>query len=48
MDIALVMRSVKTGLYSKDDDLCLKAVKFIERIMLTVHRREKPDLYNMF
>jgi len=48
MEVALVMRSVKAGLYSKDDDLCLKAVKFIERIMLTVHRKEKPDLYNMF
>jgi hypothetical protein len=48
MEVALVMRSVKAGLYSKDDDLCLKAVKFLERIIQTVSRIEKPDLFNMF
>jgi hypothetical protein len=47
VEVALIMRCIKAGLYSPDTTLCRKALAVMQRIVLDI-RRNNPDLYREF
>jgi len=47
MEIALVLRSIKAGLYSPDFDLCQIAVRFLTMTVKAVALRG-DEYYNVF